>query len=725
MQVINNKKSIFRRILAYILSFCVLLSCVIFSVSATSFSDLYDGFFYTTDLITFVLRCLAAGALDEFLGGQDETAEFYYKNSPYYCSATEDATGGRRVHDLAGSTLDDAYCEYCGISWAELKQALIDWENTSVSDLDSSTASSGIVVSGYSASLSVVQYDASPGRGFKRIALDYPDELFSLIRTLGINDKVMIFSVSATSIAGCYFNEDGLFCLATFTNPLDVVNSSLFGVYDLASLSDMQVLTYPCTYCYPIYYNKAYAEASSDFLLSTCFAFDWNSSFFISSSGVSFNCFRKQSVNSTWDSNLFLNEVASWGQVSSTWYYPNSASISWDNSHIILQPTGSDDTSRVSSMMSTIGTFNLENGFLENDGVVNFYIGSMNTDDTLADIYSPDLYDEETLVFTEPVTGAQYQTTGWTYDYTSRAYDITLDSGTFAIDGTDITQIICTYGDEAVTIDYYDSTGAVIQSDEYAYVMVSQSSCALAGHSYNVETTKEPTCTSSGERVYTCSVCGDQKVEDVPANAHASTYSVFKEPTCTESGVALYTCSTCGTQYSETIEALGHDWLSTEIVETTYTLPEGTSCPDCAGTDFTCELDEASATYSCTCSSCGSSWTIPAEVIHGHTSYVCSICGAEKTEHDGEEGDGLFTSIGNFFADGIIWCTEKLSLLVDNLTAILDTFNSYLEVVGEQNSSYPTFLGQIVALLPEDLMAVIWFAVVACIVVAVIKVWFQ
>lgn len=405
-------------------------------------------------------------------------------------------------------------------------------------------------------------------------------------------------------------------------------------------------------------------------------------------------------------------------------YYPSSsASVTWDNSRIVVQPTDTNETSRLSHLTQVINNYNTDNSFTDNSTNVNYYIGTLDENGTLTDYYSPSLYDEETLVFTEPVTGAQYLTTGWTYDYATRSYDIDLDAGTFLINDTDITRILCTYGDDAVTIGYYDSNGATVQTDEYAYVMVASSACALNGHSYTVETTKEASCTGTGERVYTCSVCGDQRVEEIPMLEHSSTYSVFKEATCTDSGVALYTCSTCGTQYTETIEALGHDWLSTDGVDTTYALPEGTSCPACDSTDFACVLDEASSTYSCTCNSCGTAWTVSAEVTAGYINYTCSRCGATKTEYDGDEGNGLFTSIGSFLADGISWCTEKLVQLVDSLTGITDSFNAYLETISAQSSSYPTFLGHTIALLPEDLMAVFWFGIIALIALAVWKKW--
>ena len=381
--------------------------------------------------------------------------------------------------------------------------------------------------------------------------------------------------------------------------------------------------------------------------------------------------------------------------------------------------------SRMDWMTGYLDGWNAANDFRSNGDAVNFFMGSYDENGELSDFYNMTVYDEDTKIFTEPVTGAQYQTSGWVYDYLTRSYDIALESGTFLIGDTDITQIICLYADDFVRIGYYDAEGALVQEDQYAYVMVSQSPCALEGHNYSVENVKDATCTAMGERKYTCSVCGDTKVEDVPMKDHRSSFTVFKEATCTDSGIGLYTCADCGTQYTDDISALGHDWLATESVDSAYSLPTDVDCPECDSIDFSSALDRESAIYTCTCHSCGAEWLESAQVTYGYTTYTCSRCGAYKTERLDEVDNGLFTSIGNFFADGIRWCTDKLTQFVDSLTGMLDTFNEYLAQIGEYSSSYPSFLGQIVGILPEDMMAVIWFVIVAAVVVAVIKFWFR
>ena len=314
-------------------------------------------------------------------------------------------------------------------------------------------------------------------------------------------------------------------------------------------------------------------------------------------------------------------------------YYPVFVSKTLVDDSSVVYP---ESSTRVSSLTQAINNYNIDNSYTDNSTTVNYFLAPSGETPTSDNVVSPAIYDEETLVFTEPATGAQYQTTGWTYDYTTRTYDITLDAGTYSIDGTDVTQIVSTYGDELATITYYDASGTALATDEYSYVMMSGSGCAIEGHSYTVETTKEASCIAAGERTYTCSVCGDQYVEEISKTDHVyADHTITQEPTCTLGGISSQTCSTCGSQITEKLDALGHDWIAKEVNETTYEVPEGTSCPDCSGTEFT--YTRNGVIYTCTCSDCAAEWTVEADVTYGSTTYVCSRCGESKVEADATE----------------------------------------------------------------------------------------
>ena len=58
---------------------------------------------------------------------------------------------------------------------------------------------------------------------------------------------------------------------------------------------------------------------------------------------------------------------------------------------------------------------------------------------------------------------------------------------------------------------------------------------------------KEATCTEAGVKVYTCTVCGDTKKEEIPATGHVwDEGKVTTEATTEAEGVKTYTCTICG-----------------------------------------------------------------------------------------------------------------------------------------------------------------------------------
>ena len=198
---------------------------------------------------------------------------------------------------------------------------------------------------------------------------------------------------------------------------------------------------------------------------------------------------------------------------------------------------------------------------------------------------------------------------------------------------------------------------------------------------------KEPGCTTAGEKLYTCSKCGDTKTEAIDALGHVEETIPGIEPTCTTTGLTAGTrCSRCEEilKEQEEIEALGHEEVIDEAVEATCTdtgLTEGKHCSRCnevlvaqktvnaLGHDYqpvegselapTCTVDGHEKDQKCSrCDDVIPGDTIPAT---GHTfgewttveaptctdggfeERVCSVCqtsekrGVDATGHDLEE----------------------------------------------------------------------------------------
>lgn len=325
---------------------------------------------------------------------------------------------------------------------------------------------------------------------------------------------------------------------------------------------------------------------------------------------------------------------------------------------------------RVASISAVLNEWNSKNAIQPGDTTINYYISPVDTEDTY---YHPGLYDEETLVYTDPVTGMEYLTTGWTYDYLTRCYSLTMGD-TFLIGDTVISTIDLTYGDDVLTIDHYDSDGNLVQSDTYNYVMASGSECGLGDHSYIYETAVEPGCTSVGERKYTCTVCGDEYAEEIPANGHTYTYETVLEPTCTSLGERKYTCTVCGDEYNEDVPSTEHPFTYSVMKEPTCTANGvGTyTCAEC-GMQYTESIPATNHTPVVL-------ETVPSEydengvqITVGYTLYECSVCGTQYTVSDevSIEKEGWFSWIGSLFkklissivnglATGLEWFTENI-----------------------------------------------------------------
>lgn len=205
---------------------------------------------------------------------------------------------------------------------------------------------------------------------------------------------------------------------------------------------------------------------------------------------------------------------------------------------------------------------------------------------------------------------------------------------------------------------------------------------------------------------------------------HSYSAEVISDPTCTESGSTRYTCSKCGDIYTEAVSPLGHNYVASEVVEDHYSMPDGAACPECGSSDFTHTLDADTEMYHCVCSDCDEEFDVDAEFEYGYTVYTCTRCDEEYTESN-KSKSGLFEAIGDFLADGIQWIGDKLVRLVDAFSGLSDIFRNFAESVKENAGGFPTLFGQVFALIPEDLQTIIWFSLIASVIVAVWKKWFS
>ena len=219
------------------------------------------------------------------------------------------------------------------------------------------------------------------------------------------------------------------------------------------------------------------------------------------------------------------------------------------------------------------------------------------------------------------------------------------------------TQIIYATGHDFGTDNVCDECGYEVESHTHEYTeTVIAPTCTTVGytvyecscgHTYRTdyidqtghrwgsgEITTERSCTTEGVKTYTCSECGETRVEIIPAG-HDWSESVTVEKTCETDGEITRTCNDCGETETEVIPA-GHTWLDgTVITEPTCTEP---------------------GTKEVACSVCGASETQEIDVL-GHT-FVngrCTRCGAGiedvVTPNEGHPEYGMYFEIDDILSN--------------------------------------------------------------------------
>ena len=148
-----------------------------------------------------------------------------------------------------------------------------------------------------------------------------------------------------------------------------------------------------------------------------------------------------------------------------------------------------------------------------------------------------------------------------------------------------------------------------------------------------------PTYKTEGTKKYTCTNCGETKTETIAklvCTKHAWDAGVVtKKPTYTSTGEKKYTCTNCGETKTETIAKLvctSHVWDSGVVTKKPTYTSTGTkkyTCTNCGETKI-----ETIAKLVCTSHvwDSGKVVTAPTYKTEGTKKYTCKNCGETKTE---------------------------------------------------------------------------------------------
>ena len=158
---------------------------------------------------------------------------------------------------------------------------------------------------------------------------------------------------------------------------------------------------------------------------------------------------------------------------------------------------------------------------------------------------------------------------------------------------------------------------------------------AASGHDYSTEWTvdKEAGCEAAGSKSHHCKHCGSRKDEtEIPAAGHTwNDGAITTKPTCTDEGVKTFTCKSCGKTKTEAVEALDHKYKSNWSIDVVATCStKGSKSHHCTRCDSKIDITEISTTmHSWDKGVVTKSATVKEE---GVKTYTCTVCGAERTE---------------------------------------------------------------------------------------------
>lgn len=149
--------------------------------------------------------------------------------------------------------------------------------------------------------------------------------------------------------------------------------------------------------------------------------------------------------------------------------------------------------------------------------------------------------------------------------------------------------------------------------------------------------TKEPTYTSTGTKKYTCTNCGETKIETIAklvCTSHVwDSGKVVTAPTYKTEGIKKYTCKNCGTTKTETIAKLvctKHAWDAGVVTKQPTYKTEGTrkyTCTNCGETKTETIAKLVCMTHAWDNGTVTKKATYTAT---GVRKYTCKTCGAAK-----------------------------------------------------------------------------------------------
>lgn len=271
------------------------------------------------------------------------------------------------------------------------------------------------------------------------------------------------------------------------------------------------------------------------------------------------------------------------------------------------------------------------------------------------------IVNETNNTYYNPATGQTAPITDWSYDYSDRSYNVTLESGD---------TVTVTYGDENITIQEGDTIYNV-----YYLVDGTGSETPPCVHDWQKGNATIPTCVRPGSVTYVCSKCQEMKTESIPALGHnwqvKQTVTTEYDDTgqLVQEGYTIFECSTCHEQYKSS---------------------DGTIPP-------------------------GGSGTNPGGGEEKETIWqkIGKFFGSL-----GEGVLGLVEAVVSKLLDGLISLAD---MLMGKLKTVVETVLSIFDEIPKLFGGFLDFLAAVFPFLPPELMTILTFGIIAVVFIAIIK----
>lgn len=292
--------------------------------------------------------------------------------------------------------------------------------------------------------------------------------------------------------------------------------------------------------------------------------------------------------------------------------------------------------------------------------------GVVGDDGQLTQLEDVTIVDEDSSTVYNPATNTTSNITDWTYDYSTRTYTVTLDTGE--------TQTI-TYGDEYVVIQEGDTVYNVY------YIMDGE--------------TEGPVETPGG---------GSEECQ------HEYTSEVTREPTCTFTGVTTYTCSLCGETYTESIPAIGHSWAVKETVQTSYDedgnlLQQGYTIYKCS----VCGEEYKDETGTGPPSGGGSGSEEGGGILDKLGQLIGTVLGGIVK---------VLEAVAGKLLDALIALVE---MIAEKLGAVVELVLSFFDEIPQLFAGFLSFLGAVFPFFPEEVTLLLTFGIAVVVFIGIIK----